>query len=72
VSQPHETEVFVRGAAIKSARVTTLTHADIHAHNTFANPNAVRPSTHDLRADGSLLRHTLPAASVTRIQATLE
>jgi alpha-N-arabinofuranosidase len=72
VSQPRESEISIRGAAVKSARITTLTHADMHAHNTFTSPDAVVPATRELPAGGAALRHTFPAASVTRIQMTLE
>jgi alpha-N-arabinofuranosidase len=72
VSQAREAEISVRGASAKSAQVTTLTDADMRAHNSFANPDTVRPVTRALDARGSLLRHTFPAASVTRIQVALE
>jgi len=51
--------------------VTVLTDKDIHAHNTFENPDAVRPRSEDLTVTGSSIRHTFPAASVTLIQAKL-
>ncbi len=76
VSRPRETEIVLRTAAsgaagIKAARVTTLTDADIHAHNTFENPRAVRPQTKDLSTGGAALRHTFPPASVSALQITL-
>jgi alpha-N-arabinofuranosidase len=71
VTQPREAEIVLRPAEIKSGTVTVLTDKDIHAHNTFDNPDAVRPRSEDLAATGSAIRHTFPAASVTLIQAKL-
>ncbi len=86
-SRPRETEIALRGGAagsvaIRSARVTTLTHSALNAHNTFAAPDVVRPATADLppaalssrsasSSAGATLRHTFPPASVTRLQITL-
>ena len=71
VTQPREAEIALGAAAVKSGTVTVLTDKDIHAHNTFENPDAVRPRSEDLMASGSSIRHTFPAASVTLIQAKL-
>ncbi len=46
---------------VKSGTVTVLTDKDIHAHNTFENPDAVRPRSEDLTVTGSSIRHTFPA-----------
>jgi alpha-L-arabinofuranosidase len=71
VHQPRETEIVLRATEIKSGAVTVLTDTDIHAHNTFENPDAVRPRSEDLAVTGSTLRHTFPPASVTLIQAKI-
>ena len=71
VSQPREAEIVLRAAEVKSGTVTVLTDTDIHAHNTFENPDAVHPRSQALTATGSSIRHTFPAASVTLIQAKL-
>jgi alpha-N-arabinofuranosidase len=76
VARPRETEISLRGAAARSARVTTLTHATLNAHNTFAAPGVVRPATADLppaalASGGAVVRHTFPPASVTRLQIPL-
>jgi alpha-N-arabinofuranosidase len=68
VGEERETEVVVRGAALDSARATTLTAGDIHAHNTFERPRELEPK--DLGAlaprDGVLVVR-FPPASVTRL-----
>jgi alpha-L-arabinofuranosidase len=50
LSQVHETEIGVRGAALKSGSATTHTHSDIHAPNTFAPRDVVIPQTKVLRS----------------------
>ncbi len=70
VSQPREAEVVVRGAAVDAAKVTTLAHADIHAHNTFEEQQTVMPQTAVLEVKGTL-RHTLAPASVSKFALTL-
>jgi len=70
VSQPRETEIVVRGAAVKSGQPTLLTNPDIHAHNTFDQPSNVVPETRELKIAGSLV-FTFPAASVTALRLEL-
>ena len=49
-----------------------LVEDDVHAHNDFAHPNAVRPSAATIGAPaGGRVVHTFPAASVTTLQLTL-
>jgi alpha-N-arabinofuranosidase len=72
VSEPRETEIAVRGAAIAAARATTLTAPDIHAHNTFDRPRDVQPREDKTgAAQGGVLVHRFPPASVTRVSLTL-
>ena len=53
--------------AIDEARISTIAHEDITAHNTFDQPSVVTPT--ELRAQGD--RIVLPPASVTVICATI-
>ena len=62
-----ETEIAVRGARLQSGSSTTLTHTDIHAHNTFAQRNMVVPQTKALENSARTLRYTFPPASVTKL-----
>src|SRR5207237_9517317 len=50
VGTTRETEIFVRGANIQSGSVTTLTHSDIHAHNSFDQRSVVSPENKQLAA----------------------
>lgn len=65
------TQIVLRGAPAQSAAITTLTNTDIHAHNTFAQPNAVRPTASTATPQGNTLNITFPPASVTTISMTL-
>ena len=66
-----ETEIVVRGAAMQSAKVTTLAAADVHAHNTFAAPRTVEPKESTATVRAGVLVHGFPAASVTKLEITL-
>ena len=71
VSVPRETGISVRGGAVKSAAMSILTAADIHAHNTFDQPNAVVPRKQQIPIQGRELVITLPPASVTALTLDL-
>lgn len=73
VSEPREAEIAVRGAVIASARATTLAATDIHAHNSFAEPQALVPKDAPAAApQGGVLVHRFPPASVTRLTLALQ
>ncbi|MGD2068285.1 MAG: alpha-L-arabinofuranosidase C-terminal domain-containing protein [Gemmatimonadota bacterium] len=63
-TEPCSVQVALRGASARSARLTTLTHEDVRAHNTFERPEEVRPVRRSLEASGSTLTLELPPASV--------
>lgn len=71
VSDSRETEIAVRGGALKSGSATTLTNSDIHAHNTFEQRQVVIPETKLLEIKGRTLTHAFPPASVTKLALTL-
>jgi alpha-N-arabinofuranosidase len=71
VSVPRETAVTVRGATVVSGSTITLTSADIHARNTFAEPTALEPQSKSLVLGGPPLTVIFPPASVTRLSLTL-
>jgi alpha-N-arabinofuranosidase len=70
VTEARESEIVLRGARVRSGTVTTLTHSDIHAHNTFEQRDVVMPQTKELKTGGSLVL-TFPPASVTAVNAEL-
>jgi alpha-L-arabinofuranosidase len=71
VSAAHETEIVVRGATIQSGSATTLTNADIHAHNSFEQRNVVSPQSKPVEGKGGTLKYTFPPASVTKLMLKL-
>jgi alpha-N-arabinofuranosidase len=70
VSEPREAEIVLRGAAFSSGNVTTLTHTDIHARNTFDHRDAVMPAAAPL-TPGDRIVHTFPPASVSALAIQL-
>jgi alpha-N-arabinofuranosidase len=72
VSDACETEIGVPGATIKSATVTTLTASDIHAHNTFAQKDLIRPESKAVEIKGRVLNYDFPPASVTKLTLILQ
>lgn len=72
VVNPHakdarEADIAMRGASIKSGESRTLTANDIHARNSFANPNTLEPKNATVPGSGSTLTYTFAPASVTRL-----
>jgi alpha-N-arabinofuranosidase len=71
LTQGRETEIVLRGGTVRAVSAMTLTHADVHAHNTFEAPRTVTPSMATIPPSAGTLVHRLPPASVTRLQFTL-
>lgn len=67
VKDPVEAQIIVHGRRIHSGESTVLTASDIHAHNTFDEPQAVVPKPEKLRVSGETLVFRFPAASVTQL-----
>jgi alpha-N-arabinofuranosidase len=72
VSDPRESEITIRNARIQSALATTLTHSDIHAHNTFDQKEVVAPQSKPVELSAGTLTHTFPPASVTKLALKVE
>lgn len=72
LSAPRETEIAVAGARIGSCQARVLSATDVHAHNSFENPNVLAPrdETVSAGAGGALVFRFAPA-SVTRLQLAL-
>jgi alpha-N-arabinofuranosidase len=71
VSEPQEPSITLRGGEVTSGTATTLTNADIHAQNTFGDPEQVRPITANAKLSGSNFNHRFPPCSVTRLTLNL-
>jgi alpha-L-arabinofuranosidase len=71
VNESHEASIALRGGAAVQGSVTTLTHTDINAQNTFEEPAAVRPVTQDLQVSGASFVYAFPPRSVSRLSLSL-
>ncbi len=71
VTDPVEATIELRGGVCKGASATVLTHQDIHAHNTFDAPEAVKPQVVPLSVSGETWRYTFAPASVTVLRIAL-
>jgi alpha-N-arabinofuranosidase len=72
-SEAVELEIELDRAAWGEAEVVRLAAGDIRAHNTFEQPERVRLSAPErVGGKGDRLRVMLPAASVSRVQGTLQ
>ncbi len=69
ISEAHEAEINLRGARVTSGTARVLS-GEIHAHNTFENPNAVVPRDEKFDVKTPLKFRFAPS-SVTRLQMTL-
>ncbi|MGB7284676.1 MAG: alpha-L-arabinofuranosidase C-terminal domain-containing protein [Candidatus Acidiferrum sp.] len=71
-SEPRLAEIDLRGAAVKEANMSFLSNADIHAHNTFDQPDVVVPLTKPLSLKEGILTVEFPAASVAALHIELQ
>ncbi|MGA7916419.1 MAG: alpha-L-arabinofuranosidase C-terminal domain-containing protein [Candidatus Acidiferrales bacterium] len=67
VSEARETRIGVHGGSVRSAAATILANADIHAHNTFEQRDAVTPHDQAAEVQNGGLTFVCPAASVTKL-----
>jgi alpha-N-arabinofuranosidase len=68
---PSETQIALRGVTVSSATGTVLASSDMHAHNTFDQPDNVKSAPLNVNVANGLIHATIPAASVTKLQITL-
>jgi alpha-L-arabinofuranosidase len=71
VEQLCQAEICLYGANVGNGEVSTLTHSDIHAHNSFDAPTVVTTETKKVEFSGQTLRWTFPARSVTAFRISL-
>ncbi len=67
LDQTRETEIAINGGSAKQCTATVLAASDAHAHNTFANPDAVKPRAASVTLRGGSIVHRFPPASVTKL-----
>ena len=71
LSGPSDAQVAVRGATVEHASGTALAASDMHAHNTFENPNAVKTASLGVSVNGGILNVSIPAASVVKLEIAI-
>lgn len=71
LSSSSETQVALRGATIAHVTGTVLAADDMHAHNTFEQPNAVKSAPLKVTVSGDTVNVTIPAASVIKLEISL-
>ena len=64
-------QIALRGAKARGASGMVLRSNEVHAHNTFAQPEAVRPAKLDVSIAQDLLTVEFPPASVSKIDVEL-
>jgi alpha-N-arabinofuranosidase len=72
LSCTEDAEISLEGVGValgKNAKMTLLSHADMHAHNTFDAPETVVPTTENVDLAKSIV---LPKASVAAIEIVIE
>jgi len=72
LSEQRETEIAVRGARASAAQARVLSMTDVHAHNTFENPNVVHPHDEQATVAAGVVSFRFAPASVTRLQISLD
>ncbi|HZR21805.1 MAG TPA: alpha-L-arabinofuranosidase C-terminal domain-containing protein [Verrucomicrobiae bacterium] len=70
-SEPRAGQINVRGATVSAGSGRVLTESDIHAHNTFEQPNAVQPRDVEVKIGGPVFTYEFPPASVTKLELAL-
>ncbi len=65
-SLPLDCRIDLRGLQVGGGELAVLTHDDLAAHNTFDEPDMLRPQVTQIDSPGEEFRRSFPAASVTR------
>ena len=66
-----ETEIAIRGASISRAFATVLMAPNMNSHNSFDQPDAVKPATLAASVKGDLVIVSIPPASVIKLEIIL-
>jgi alpha-L-arabinofuranosidase len=68
---PRETEVVLRDGEASDVKAWILTDRDMHAHNTFDEPNRVRTCAAEATVLHNIVRFTVPPASISKLKVQL-
>jgi len=70
-TESRSAEIILRGAGAKEASMSLLSNADIHARNTFEQPQTVVPQTKSLNVSDGIMVVEFPPASVVALNIQL-
>jgi alpha-N-arabinofuranosidase len=68
LTEASDTQIALRDAPIARASGAALAATDMHAHNTFENPDAVKPGSLDVSVSDGILSTGIPPASVVKVE----
>ena len=68
LTKPSDTQIALQGVRIAKASGTVLAASDMHAHNTFDQPDVVKPASLSVSINGNMLTASIPAASVSKFE----
>jgi alpha-N-arabinofuranosidase len=71
VSKPTQARINLHGASVKSGTATVLSAPDIHAPNTFDQPEALVPKSGNVSVRGGTVSFEFPPASVVKLELEL-
>jgi alpha-N-arabinofuranosidase len=71
IAKDLEFVVSIRGARARSAAGTRLWTSNVREHNTFENPERLKPTSTSIEIKGNEMRLQLPAHSVTSVEVAL-
>jgi alpha-N-arabinofuranosidase len=71
LANPSDAQIALNGATIASATGTVLAATDMHAHNDFNHPDAVKSASLSVTVNGGTLTVSIPSASVSKLEITL-
>ena len=72
VAKAKDVQITLYGGKVKNASGVALAANDIHAHNTFDQPDTVRTAKLDLSTGADFVTATFPPGSVVKVELTLQ
>jgi alpha-L-arabinofuranosidase len=71
LDKPINTQIALNGVKIAHASAAVLTATDMHAHNSFDMPSAVKASPLSVEISDGMITANLPPASVVTFQLSI-
>jgi alpha-N-arabinofuranosidase len=71
LEKPRQAQIALPGGKVVNVSGTVLRSDNMHAHNTFEDPNVVLPGKLDVSISSGMLNAMFPAASVAKLEIVL-